>query len=136
MKHWGIILGILICPLLASAQESDSGMELTLPPIGYASVQDAYDSLSADENASKSEYEGWTLFTQKVDGKYILWSFTPEYHPVHPSAVRRDIVKKDGEIFISMSAMCYSSRLDCDQLIAQFQQINEGLKQKFADDPG
>jgi hypothetical protein len=134
MKYWGILLGFLICPSLASAQESGS-KELTLPPIGYASVQDAYDSLNADEHANKSEYEGWTLFTQKLDGKYILWSFTPEYHPVHPSVVRRDLVKKDGETFISMSVLCHSSREDCDLLIAQFQQINEGLKQKFADDP-
>jgi hypothetical protein len=134
MKHWGVLMGLLLCPLLASAQELSK--QLDLPLIGYASVQDAYDSLSADENASKSEYEGWTLFTQKVDGKYILWSFTPENHPVHPSAVRRDVVNKNGEVSISMAVMCHASRFDCDQLSAQFEQINERLKQKFAGDPG
>ena len=134
MKRYGILLGLLMCPLWAFAQQPSAKLEL--PPIGFDSVQDAYDSLSADENASKSEYEGWTLFTQKVDGKYILWSFTPENHPVHPSAVRRDIVNKDGEVFISMAVMCHSSRLDCDQLTAQFQQINERLRQKYGNDSG
>ena len=134
MKRYGILLGLLMYPLWAFAQQSSAKLEL--PPIGFDSVQDAYDSLSADENASKSEYEGWALFTQKVDGKYILWSFTPENHPVHPSVVRRDIVNKDGEVFISMAVMCHSSRLDCDQLTAQFQQINERLRQKYGNDSG
>jgi hypothetical protein len=35
-----------------------------------------------------------------------------------------------------MAVMCHSSRLDCDQLIEQFQQINDNLKRKLADDAG
>jgi hypothetical protein len=84
----------------------------------------------------KSEYEGWTSFNQKVEGKYIICSFTPEDHPVHPTAVRREIVNKDGEVLISMVVMCHSSRFDCDQLIEQFQQINENLRRKLTDAGG
>jgi len=50
--------------------------------------------------------------------------------------VRREIVNKDGEVLISMAVMCHSSRFDCDQLIEQFQQINESLKLKLAGDSG
>ena len=90
----------------------------------------------ADPSAAQSEYEGWTSFNQKVDGKYIIWSFTSQGHPVHPTAVRREIINKDGEVSITMAVMCHSSRLDCDQLIEQFQQINENLQRKLAGDTG
>jgi hypothetical protein len=100
----------------------------------FTTVQDAYDALSADPTATQSVYDGWTVFNQKVDGRYIIWSFTPVDHPVHPSAVRREIVKKDGEVYISMDVLCQSSRFDCDQLIEQFKQINQNLQRRLADD--
>ena len=136
MIRYFILLGLLMTPSLAPAQEAGKDYELSPTPIGFSSVQEAYDSLNADADAIKSEYEGWTLFTQKADGKYILWSFTPVDHPVHPSAVRRDVVKKDGEVFITMAVLCYASHFDCDQLIEQFQQINARFKQQLAADPG
>lgn len=135
MMRYAVLLGLML-PLLAVAQEAGTDYELAPTPIGFSSVQEAYDSLSADSGARKSEYEGWTLFTQKAGGKYILWSFTPEDHPVHPSAVRREVVNQDGEVSISMDVLCYSSRFDCDQLVAQFQQINARIKDRLAADPG
>jgi len=51
---------------------------------------------------------------------------------VHPTAVRREVVKKDGEVFITMAVLCHSSRFDCDQLIEQFQRINEGIRQRMS----
>lgn len=81
-----------------------------------------------------TEYEGWTIFNQKGDGKYILWSFTPDDHPAHPSAIRREIVKKDDEILIRMDALCNSTQLDCDLLIDQFKKINERISQDWAGD--
>ena len=64
---------------------------------------------------------------------HIIWSFTPQDHSVHPTAVRREIANNDGDVSISMTVMCHSSRFDCDQLIEQFQQINENLERKLAD---
>jgi len=136
MKLIGFLLGMLIWPCVTLAQDSGAEGASTSSPIGYASVQQAFDAVSADPDASRSEYEGWSLFTQKADGKYILWSFTPEDHPVHPSAVRREVMRKEGEVFISMAVLCHSSRLDCDQLVEQFQQINARIKQKLEADPG
>lgn len=102
-------------------------------PIGYATIEEAYNALKADPAVSMKEYEGWTIFNQKGDGKYILWSFTPDDHPVHPSAIRREVVKKEGEIFIKMDALCVSNQLDCDLLIDQFKKINERIKQDWAE---
>lgn len=133
MKQYGWISGLLLLlQSLAFAQDTVPPSPIGETPIGYATVQKAFEALVADPSAVQSEYEGWTSFNQKVDGKYIIWSFTPQDHPVHPTAVRREIVNKDGEILISMAVMCHSSRFDCDQLIEQFQQINENLKRKLA----
>ena len=135
MKSIGFLLGLLIWPCAALAQDAEQESS-PASSIGYDSVQQAFDAVSADPEASRSEYEGWALFTQKADGKYILWSFTPEEHPGHPSAVRREVMRKDGEVFISMGVLCYSSQRDCDDLVEQFQQINARIKQKLAADPG
>ena len=136
MKKYGWISGLLLCQSLAFAQNTDSLQSLAESPIGYATVQEAFDALVADPSATQSEYEGWTSFNQKVGGRYVIWSFTPQDHPVHPTAVRREITNNAGEVLISMAVMCHSSRFDCDQLIEQFQQINENLKRKLAGDTG
>jgi hypothetical protein len=136
MKPIGILLGLLISPFATFAQDSGEDSSSASSAIGYDSVQQAFDAVSTDPGASRSEYEGWELFTQKDNGKYILWSFTPEDHPVHPSAVRREVVRKDGEVFITMGVLCHSSRFDCDQLVEQFRQINARMKQRLEADPG
>jgi hypothetical protein len=132
MYRYALLLCLLFLQPAAIAQQTSTPPPGTDSPIGYDTVQDAFDALSADPAATRSEYEGWTIFKQKSNGKYILWSFTPIDHPVHPTAVRREIVKKDGEVFISMAVLCYSSRFDCDQLIGQFQLINEGIRKRMA----
>jgi len=104
--------------------------------IDFATVQDAYDALNADSTATQSDFDGWTIFNQKAHGKYVIWSFTPVDHPVHPTVVRREVVKKDGEVHISMDVLCHSSRLDCDQLIEQFKQVNQTLQRRLAADSG
>ena len=136
MKRHLWLISLLFWQSQLFAQETVSTGAIGDSPIGYATVQDAFDALVVDPTAIQNEYEGWTIFNQKSDGRYIIWSFTPEDHPVHPSVVRREVVKKDGEVFIAMAVLCYSSRIDCDKLIEQFQQINENLKRKLADDSG
>jgi hypothetical protein len=100
-------------------------------PIGYATVEQAFKALESDSEAKITEFEGWTIFNQKGDGSYILWSFTPHQHPAHPTAIRREIVKRDEEILINMNALCESGKFECDQLIDQFKQINENIKKQM-----
>jgi hypothetical protein len=101
-------------------------------PIGYATIEDAFTALQADPQAVMTEYEGWVIFKQKSGRVYTLWSFTPEDHPTHPTAIRREIVKRGDEVSIKMDALCHSSKLDCDQLIDEFKAINERIKQNLA----
>ncbi|MCP4874764.1 MAG: hypothetical protein GY896_04715 [Gammaproteobacteria bacterium] len=62
----------------------------------------------------------------------MLWSFTPDDHATHPTVVRREIANQGGEILITMDAICHSGKFDCDQLIDEFNKINERIKQTMA----
>ena len=127
MNRIGIVLvALLYLPAVGAQQAVESS------PIGYATIAEALAALKSDPGAGMKLHEGWTIFNQKGDGKYILWSFTPEGHPAHPSVVRREVVKKEDEILIKMDALCDSSQLYCDMLIEQFKSINERIKQKWA----
>lgn len=114
---------LLYFPVLFAQQATESS------PIGYASIEEAYKALANDQSASMAHYGGWTIFNQKNNGVYVIWSFTPEDHPTHPTVVRREVVKLGNEINIKMDALCHSSKLDCDQLIAEFENINARIKQ-------
>jgi len=128
MKRFSLVLvALLYLPALGAQQVAESS------PIGYATIEEAYNALKADPGTGMKEYEGWTIFNQKGDGKYILWSFTPLDHPAHPTAIRREVVRKEGEIFIKMDALCNSSQLNCDLLIDQFKNINERIRQDWVE---
>ena len=122
------LVALLYLPVAAAQQVAEPS------PIGYATIEEAFNALKADPAVGMQEYEGWTIFNQKGDGKYILWSFTPDDHPAHPSVIRREIVKKDDQILIKMDALCNSNQLDCDLLIDQFKKINERISQDWAKD--
>ncbi|MFT5115672.1 MAG: hypothetical protein ACI8P9_005025 [Parasphingorhabdus sp.] len=124
-QYWYVSL--FFFAIVNHAQSQQPTEEL---PIGYATIDDAFDALSADENATKTEYEGWIIFNQKSAGKYILWSFTSEEHGAYPSVVRRDIISKDGKLYIGMNALCYADVFDCNELIDQFKTINENIRKK------
>jgi hypothetical protein len=136
MKRYAWIFILLAYQLPGFAQQAAVPQSSARSAIDFATVQDAYDALSADPTAKQSDYEGWTVFNQKIDGKYIIWSFTPEDHPVHPTAVRREVVQKDGEVVITMDVLCHSNRFDCDQLIEQFKQINQNMQRRLAAEAG
>jgi hypothetical protein len=122
------LIALLYLPALAAQQATEPS------PIGYATIEEAFETLKADPGAGMKEHEGWTMFNQKADGKYILWSFTPVGHPAYPAVIRREVVRKGDEVFINMDALCHSNQLDCDLLIEQFKKINERIKQNWAKD--
>lgn len=102
--------------------------------IQYKTVDEALKALESDPDAVFSEYEGWKIFKQKGNGRYILWSFTPPEHPAHPTVVRRSIAKINGQLNIDMDALCYSTQNFCDSLMEDFKQINENIKLRESSD--
>ncbi len=69
---------------------------------------------------------GWQI--AEVKSERALYSFTPETHPAHPSYVKREVVEKDGAIYIETSAQCSAEKSVCDQLIRDFIELNNKVK--------
>jgi hypothetical protein len=82
--------------------------------IGYPTVGAALDALRNDPRAHFEVRGGWTLVTKTENGSPVLWSFTPEGHPAHPSTVKRSAVQKDGAWYIEMDVLCGSTQAACD----------------------
>ena len=121
MKILYCVIAALILTSSAFAQTVDENS------IHYKSVDEALIALESNPDATLTEYEGWKIFNLKEKGVYVLWSFTPAAHPAHPSAIKRSLFKKNGELFIDMDAICYSTQFFCDSLIEEFKQINENI---------
>ncbi len=112
----------LLLPTLAVAEEPLPETENS--SIGYESVAEALAVLKAKPGTRVTEQpDGWTVI---VDDRAI-WSFTPEGHPAYPSAVRREAVERDGRVMVQMSVLCQAAKAPCDQLVRDFQQLNEQI---------
>ena len=120
--YYALVALMFTSSVFAQAAEDDA--------IQYKTVEDALKALESDSGAELTEYEGWKIFKQKNDGRYVLWSFTPAEHPAHPTVVRRTIAKVNGQLNIDMDALCYSTQIFCDSLMEDFKQINENIKQR------
>jgi hypothetical protein len=77
MKKYGWLSGLLLLQSVAFAQDltlpiGEPPQSISESPIGYATVEEAFDALVADPTATQSEYEGWTSFNQKVEGTHYL----------------------------------------------------------------
>ncbi len=62
MKKYAWLSGLLLLQSLAFAQDSprpigESAQSITESPIGYATVQEAFDALVTDSSAVQSEFE-------------------------------------------------------------------------------
>lgn len=99
--------------------------------IGYDTVLDALQSLKENPAADFRDSDGWTVVNLQKDGDRILWTFTPEWHPAHPSAVKREVIERNGEVFIEMNVLCQSTKPECDQLVKEFEQLNDNIRQSM-----
>lgn len=94
---------------------------------GFRSVSEALHEMSKNSASKISIQDGWTIIALVEKGNYVMWSFTPDSHSAHPSAVRREIVEKDGQIYIAMQVLCESSKPSCDKLVQQFELLNQSV---------
>lgn len=118
----------LLIPLLAAAEEPLP--EAGHSTIGYETVAEALAALKAKPGAEVSETpDGWTVIR---DGS-ALWSFTPDGHAAHPSAVKREPVTSDGKTVLNMTVLCQAEKIPCDDLVREFTRMNEELTQRVRD---
>jgi len=121
-----ILLGLAMGLGLSHAQDSDK--ESLIP---FETVEQVFDAMESNQDAARTDYDGWIIYNIKNEGSYTLWSLTPEDHPANPTAVRRDVVSVDGIITIQMNALCQADKVSCDKLMAEFREINADIKQRM-----
>ena len=74
------------------------------------------------------EGRSWLSRSKGLRARRALYSFTPESHPAHPSYVKREVVEKDGSIYMETSARCGAEKAACDPLIRDFIGLNNKVK--------
>ena len=118
----GIALGLVVT-LVASAQPEDASDR---SDIGYPSVAAALEAMRIKSGTKVSMQGGWTVIEEAATK--TIWSFTPAGHLAHPAAVRRAIVQRGNDIFVEMKLRCESMKPACDKLVAEFQELNNRMR--------
>lgn len=96
--------------------------------IGYPDVATARKELLARKDAqSHTEGNGWLVVM--LPSEYTIWTFAPESDPAYPAVVRRVITQgPDKNTYINMSVLCEASKAACDNLVRQFNELNDKIK--------
>ncbi len=89
--------------------------------IGFSSVQAALAALSKKEGVEIREKQGWTTISDPSER--TIWTFAPIDHPAYPAVAKRQVVLKDGNMFLDMRVLCESTTEACDKLALQYQQL-------------
>src|SRR5262249_41816615 len=115
----GPLTGALVA-LTAVAASAQSG-----PPTVAATLAE----LRAKAGVTVAEQAGWTV----IQDGLTMYSFTPAGHPAHPAAVRRTVFREaDGAWSLKMSILCEAAQPACDKLAADFQELNNKMREDLA----
>lgn len=101
------------------------------PSIGYATVAAAMDALLADPAAEVREESGWTIVDTMEGDDLVTWTFTSPGHAAHPAAIKRIVSRRDGAVVLEMRVLCEAEQEPCDELVAEFQTLNDIMRQRF-----
>jgi hypothetical protein len=96
--------------------------ESSAQTIGYPTVAAAIAALKAKPSVVFSIDAGWTVASDSSD--MSVWSFPPVGHSSYPSAVKRRVASKGAGSEIVMSVLCESTKTACDDLVRQFNDLN------------
>lgn len=110
--------------------------ELRGSSIGYSSVEEALEALKTKPGTQVRDESGWTIIADRESAsERTLWAFTPPGHPAHPAAVKRIVTERDGTIYLDMKVLCQARKEPCDQLVRDFQALNDSVRQQFGPSP-
>jgi hypothetical protein len=100
--------------------------------IGYGSVREALAALRIKPGVEILERDEWILVQDlESDKSMALWSFAPASYPAYPSVVKRSVFERDGAVHVEMQVLCEATKEACDQLVREFQELTDRMKQEF-----
>jgi hypothetical protein len=120
-----VLAAISAAVSIASAQQPSTAQS----SIGYPSVAAALQALQHKSGVNIVNQGGWTVIDDPSE--QTIWSFTPPGHPAYPAAVRRQIVKGDSGFSLKMSILCQAAKQPCDKLVADFQELNNKMRENI-----
>lgn len=91
-------------------------------------VEETLARLIKDKSFSVYDHDGWTIASSNEG---VMYSFTPSSHPAYPAYVKRDVIERNGAIYIDMSVRCGASKKVCDDLVRSFQELNKKIMQSM-----
>ena len=94
--------------------------------IGYPSVAAALKDLRSKPDVNFSEQNGWIIADDR--SHVTVWTFAPQGDPAYPSVVKRTVVQQGKGISMDMKVRCESSQSACDKLVADFNALNERVR--------
>jgi hypothetical protein len=97
--------------------------------IGFPSVAAALEGMRAKPGVTVLLQDGWTIIN---DTGPTIWSFTPPAHPAHPSAARRALVSKDGQMFVETRIKCEASKPACDKLRDDYAALDKRMIEELS----
>ena len=104
------------------AEDSNLGYQGEGKRAGYESPLETLERLKNDPNSKIRKNRGWTVINDEKNR--TIWSFPPDNHPAYPSAVKREVVSKDGKIYLETSVSCKGKKKVCDKLVQDFIELN------------
>jgi len=130
-----LLLSVLLT-IYANVAYADASMPDPLPEedhstIGYPSVKAALAALHAKPTVEFRVQDGWIIASEKEATTFDIWSFPPEGHAAYPAAVKRTLSQKDNATWIEMSVHCEASKVACDNLVKEFQQLNDRFRESL-----
>jgi hypothetical protein len=115
------------------------GLTLNMPAwsqtsISYESPRAAYLALNKDPHAElKRNAGGWEIVDVSKGPNEGIWTFAPNSHASFPSVVKRQVVERNGRLFVGMDVLCGGTKSACDQYVAEFAKMNEQMKTELND---
>jgi hypothetical protein len=97
--------------------------------IGYPTVAAALKDLHSKPDVNFSEQNGWVIADDR--SHFTVWTFAPEGDPAYPSVVKRTAVQQGKGISMDMKVRCESTQRACDKLVADFNALNERMRDSF-----
>jgi hypothetical protein len=128
------MLRTLIATLLMSTCAAALAVDLPSGPlpevpdaqVGYKTVSEALADLSKRKNVEISNVRGWTIIADRAN--FTLWSFAPMSYPAYPAVVKRTVTSRiGGGSIINTSVLCEAAKEACDQLVREFNDLNNKL---------
>ncbi len=108
--------------LLPSVPQADDGLGYKGKNNDGLSPEELLLELRSDGETQIREERSWVVATSEK--LRTVWSFPPKGHSAYPSYVKREVVEKDGAVYMETNVRCGAAKSQCDQLVKDFIELN------------